>query len=179
MKSSKKGFTIIEVVLVLAIAGLIFLMVFIALPALQRSQRNTQRRQDLSRIKAAVESYKANNRNDLPFKKNGSTVEFDVNFAERYLDSGCGAMANESGIYKATGTCGDQFSDPDGDAYNMGYMGIPSRSGRATPTGFDRTIWFVTAGKCDGESAIAASGDKSYALMYVLEGGSIACLDNQ
>ncbi|MBQ3261101.1 type II secretion system protein, partial [Candidatus Saccharibacteria bacterium] len=28
----KKGFTIIEVVLVLAIAGLIFLMVFIALP---------------------------------------------------------------------------------------------------------------------------------------------------
>ena len=57
MKSSKKGFTIIEVVLVLAIARLIFLMVFIALPALQRSQRNTQRRQDLSRIKAAVESY--------------------------------------------------------------------------------------------------------------------------
>ena len=31
---TKKGFTIIEVVLVLAIAGLIFLMVFIALPAL-------------------------------------------------------------------------------------------------------------------------------------------------
>lgn len=39
-----KGFTIIEVVLVLAIAGLIFLMVFIALPALQRGQRDTQRR---------------------------------------------------------------------------------------------------------------------------------------
>ena len=30
-----KGFTIIEVVLVLAIAGLVFLMVFIALPSLQ------------------------------------------------------------------------------------------------------------------------------------------------
>ena len=40
----KGGFTIIEVVLVLAIAGLIFLMVFIALPALQRSQRDTERR---------------------------------------------------------------------------------------------------------------------------------------
>ncbi|MCL2869540.1 prepilin-type N-terminal cleavage/methylation domain-containing protein, partial [Candidatus Saccharibacteria bacterium] len=35
---TRQGFTIIEVVLVLAIAGLIFLMVFIALPALQRSQ---------------------------------------------------------------------------------------------------------------------------------------------
>ena len=43
---SKKGFTIIEVVLVLAIAGLIFLMVFVALPALQRSQRDTQRRDE-------------------------------------------------------------------------------------------------------------------------------------
>ena len=39
-KDNKKGFTIIEVVLVLAIAGLIFAMVFIALPALQRSQRD-------------------------------------------------------------------------------------------------------------------------------------------
>ena len=43
MRNSKKGFTIIEVVLVLAIGGLIFLMVFIALPALQRSQRDAQR----------------------------------------------------------------------------------------------------------------------------------------
>ena len=48
------GFTIIEVVLVLAIAGLIFAMVFIALPALQRAQRNTQRKQDLSRMQAAI-----------------------------------------------------------------------------------------------------------------------------
>ena len=32
--STKKGFTIIEVVLVLAVAGLIFLMIFLALPAL-------------------------------------------------------------------------------------------------------------------------------------------------
>ena len=45
---TKKGFTIIEVVLVLAIAGLIFLMVFLALPALQRSQRDTQRKQDVA-----------------------------------------------------------------------------------------------------------------------------------
>ena len=45
-----KGFTIIEVVLVLAIAGLIFLAVFLALPALQRNQRDTQRKNDMSRL---------------------------------------------------------------------------------------------------------------------------------
>lgn len=45
----RTGFTIIEVVLVLAIAGLIFLMIFIALPSLQRSQRDQTRKNDVSR----------------------------------------------------------------------------------------------------------------------------------
>ena len=35
-QAKQEGFTIIEVMLVLAIAALIFLMVFVALPALQR-----------------------------------------------------------------------------------------------------------------------------------------------
>ena len=62
---NKKGFTIIEVVLVLAIAGLIFLMVFIALPALQRNQRDTQRKNDLNRELTAVRNYQANNKNQV------------------------------------------------------------------------------------------------------------------
>ena len=49
------AFTIIEVVLVLAIAGLIFLMVFIALPALQRNQRDTQRKNDMSRLNTTID----------------------------------------------------------------------------------------------------------------------------
>jgi len=59
---TKKGFTIIEVVLVLAIAGLIFLMVFLALPALQRSQRDTQRKQDVAMVVTALHNWKANNK---------------------------------------------------------------------------------------------------------------------
>ena len=58
----QKGFTIIEVVLVLAIAALIFLMVFIALPALQRSQRDTARKNDVSIVASAVSSWQGNNR---------------------------------------------------------------------------------------------------------------------
>ena len=63
MKKHKlyKGFTIIEVVLVLAIAGLIFLMVFLALPALQRAQRDTQRKQDVAMVVTALHNWKANN----------------------------------------------------------------------------------------------------------------------
>lgn len=58
----QKGFTIIEVVLVLAIAALIFLMVFIALPALQRSQRDAARKNDVSIVASAVSSWQGNNR---------------------------------------------------------------------------------------------------------------------
>ena len=60
----EKGFTIIEVVLVLAIAGLIFLMVFIALPALQRGQRDNGRKNDVSTVASAINSYASNNRGD-------------------------------------------------------------------------------------------------------------------
>lgn len=62
----EKGFTIIEVVLVLAIAGLIFLMVFIALPALQRNQRDTARKNDMSIIASAISSAKSANRGSFP-----------------------------------------------------------------------------------------------------------------
>lgn len=62
----KQGFTIIEVVLVLAIAALIFLMVFIALPALQRNQRDTARKTVLGKVTSSITSYQSNNRGKNP-----------------------------------------------------------------------------------------------------------------
>jgi len=63
---NKQGFTIIEVVLVLAIAALIFLMVFIALPALQRNQRDTARKTVLGKVASSVTSFQSNNRGKNP-----------------------------------------------------------------------------------------------------------------
>ena len=68
-KDNKKGFTIIEVVLVLAIAGLIFAMVFIALPALQRSQRDHSRENDASVVAAAITKWNSANRNGGTFSE--------------------------------------------------------------------------------------------------------------
>lgn len=62
----KNGFTIIEVVLVLGIAALIFLMVFIAVPVLNRNQRDTARKNDLSIVSAAVTNYTNANRGAWP-----------------------------------------------------------------------------------------------------------------
>ena len=66
MRKREEGFTIIEVMIVLAIAGLIMLIVFLAVPALQRTARNTQRKADASAIGAAVANFIDNNGGTLP-----------------------------------------------------------------------------------------------------------------
>jgi prepilin-type N-terminal cleavage/methylation domain-containing protein len=65
-KKKDEGFTIIEVMIVLAIAGLIILIVFLAVPALQRNSRNTQRKNDASHLSGLVNEYVANHNGQLP-----------------------------------------------------------------------------------------------------------------
>ena len=65
-KKRSEGFTIIEVMIVLAIAGLIILIVFLAVPALQRNSRNTQIKNDVASIMGAMNEYAANNNGALP-----------------------------------------------------------------------------------------------------------------
>lgn len=154
--NDNKGFTIIEVVLVLAIAGLIFLMVFLALPALQRGQRDTQRRSDLARVQKAVQDSQTNNRNKLP--------DFNSTFTSKYLT-----------------VDGDTFIDPAGagtsDDTAEAYIFKPID---AVPDDFAaaQNNIYVSKGKtCDGES-IKAAGSNKVALRMKLEGGGIACLNN-
>jgi prepilin-type N-terminal cleavage/methylation domain-containing protein len=61
-----KGFTIVETMFVLAIAGLILLIVFMAIPALQRNSRNNIRKQDVTNILQAVSHYELSNSGNFP-----------------------------------------------------------------------------------------------------------------
>jgi len=63
---ANSGFTIIEILIVLFIAGLIFLIVFGAIPTLERNSRNNQRRQDVQAILEAVSHYELNNSGNIP-----------------------------------------------------------------------------------------------------------------
>lgn len=125
--NSKSGFTIIEVVLVLAIAGLIFLMVFVALPALQRSQRDTQRRNDMSRVDTSLVQYQTNHSNLSPNLPGAGYWKGSTNFT-----SGAGSTAvacNTSACefirdYMNTGSSENDgkpnnFEDPSGTPYSM------------------------------------------------------------
>lgn len=60
------GFTIIEVLIVLAIAGLIMVVVFLAVPNLQRSQRNSARKSDASNMLQNLSEYVGNANGSLP-----------------------------------------------------------------------------------------------------------------
>ena len=66
LRKTDEGFTIIEVMIVLAIAGMILLIVFLAIPALQRSSRNTQRKADVGNLMSAINNFVSNNGGTLP-----------------------------------------------------------------------------------------------------------------
>lgn len=61
-----KGFTIVEVLIVLAIGGLILTIVFYAVPTLERAGRNNQRRQDVNLILEAVSHYEFKDSANFP-----------------------------------------------------------------------------------------------------------------
>lgn len=63
---NSRGFTITETMIVLALAGMILLIIFEAIPALTRSSRNNQRRQDVQTILAAVSHYELNDSGNFP-----------------------------------------------------------------------------------------------------------------
>ena len=154
---SKKGFTIIEVVLVLAIAGLIFLMVFVALPSLQRSQRDTQRRSDMARLATAIANWQANHDNNLP-----STAANATSLLNDYLRQGDG-----------------EFTDPDRGNYTLTITAASSSNISNRPTANTSAIMMFTGAQCtDGAPAVKANSPRSYAIIYQLEGSGLYCLDN-
>ena len=154
--SQKPAFTIIEVVLVLAIAGLIFLMVFIALPALQRNQRDTQRKNDIGRVLTALQSYQSNNRGSIP-------TSWSSQLITPYLRLD-----------------GDTFTDPGGINYRLTSRtvadGKPTR--RINSAGDISMIFYYLNSKCDGENIVAADGANKVAFAALLEGGGIYCVNN-
>ncbi len=154
--SQKPAFTIIEVVLVLAIAGLIFLMVFIALPALQRNQRDTQRKNDIGRVLTALQSYQSNNRGSIP-------TSWASQLITPYLRLD-----------------GDTFTDPSGINYRLTSRtvadGKPTR--RINSAGDISIIFYYLNSKCDGENIVAADGANKVAFAALLEGGGIYCVNN-
>ena len=65
-KFNNKGFTIVETLIVLAIAAVILIIVLLAVPALQRSSRNATVKNDASTIAGAVSDFESTNGGSVP-----------------------------------------------------------------------------------------------------------------
>ena len=159
-KSCKSGFTIVETTLVIAIAGLIFLMVFIALPAVNRVQRDTQRRDQMAKILTKIKDYQTNNRGALP-----------SNWAEFYSAYLPGLEDPLGGGYELKKVdCGTNYAG--GECTNNVLTNIDS----ATFSG-ERTMYVIEQATCNGEKVIRSNQARKVALLYKLESGGAACLN--
>ena len=173
---TKKGFTIIEVVLVLAIAGLIFLMVFVALPALQRSQRDTQRRDDMARFASQLNQYQSNNGGKVPDQGGTSDGTWNDKFIKPYLQ----VQKTDSGSTKSE----DSFVDPSGEDYNVASVTkcTDGKDGCKQASVNDDykfgNIRVYTNAKCNGEDPEYIKGDRKIAFTYKLEGAGTYCGNN-
>jgi prepilin-type N-terminal cleavage/methylation domain-containing protein len=82
----RQGFTIIEVLIVLAIGGLMITMVFAAIPFITRSNQNNQRKNDVAIILQSISDYRLHN-----------TGSFTTNVLDLKLSG-----INSLGYYKAS-----------------------------------------------------------------------------
>jgi prepilin-type N-terminal cleavage/methylation domain-containing protein len=183
-KPNSKGFTIIEVMIVLAIAGLILLIVFLAVPALQRNSRNTQRKNDAANISAGIGTYLSNNNGILPNGiGNGTAGSVDLcavgGTTSGALGAACGSgntetarigYYNQGNVYiNKTATSGSPVTVTSASA-------VGSESATAVST---QSVLLVFNESC-GAAGTGQFTNRSVAVFYVTESasgnGSLQCV---
>lgn len=116
---NRSGFTLIEVVLVLAIGGLIFLLAFIAFQQVSTNRRDTQRRNDAGRILAEIQNAAGDGVKvtTQPLLTGGATASrthtgTGNSFLKDYLGGGLeGPQQNYNFIYATSGTISTAVDD--------------------------------------------------------------------
>lgn len=188
MKETRGGFTIIEVVLVLAVAGLIFLIAFTALPALQVSSRDTQRRDDIATIVTNIKNYQTNNRGALPDLNSSNNIVY----GDRVESNNYGTAGDNTWQAFYRDYLGKTFRDPLGYMYNLkieecnanpdsdcsGYSSNSSRLSIVANKGFSDNGYYIVivpGATCYGDKAVGTASPRKVAVLYKLEGAGTYC----
>ena len=135
-------------------------MVFVALPALQRSQRDTQRREDMARLITAIQNYQTNNKGNVP-----TAFTSDSDLVKNYL------LTN-----------GDTFNDPSTNSTYTFETSITTCSSTSCAQGSTGdamgVIHVYKSATCDGSNPKFISGNGRLAFTINLEGAGIYCTSN-
>lgn len=148
----QEGFTIIEVLIVLAIAGLIILIVLLAVPALQRNGRNTTLKSDVGALAGGVSEFASNNDGGTPNTANSNNTT-----------AGQVSLNNASGvavIAKTQGATGVTFGAATVAAYTPSAGSIYMDFGAKCPT----TV--------SGTTVTPVASQRSTAIIYATETSS-------
>ncbi len=155
-----EGFTIVEVGLVLALGALIFLSVFLVLPAFQRNARDNARKDDVAAVANAVSKFYAND---------PSNILSDPSDLRKYLNdfsSGSSLSVRISGSSRACATTATGLMH----GGQLDYDQILVCSGyRCKTDGVTRVNGDGSAN--DSKAMIEESGERSAAVLTRLESG--------
>ncbi len=149
LRKDKKGFTLIEIVIVLAIAALILVIVFLAVQGAQKSQRDNAAKQGASRAVAAAQSYLSDNENKLTTIATDAPATCDLsgstsacNFGKYFTD----VVGHTNKTFRYGTTAVTQAGNPMISFGQTCVAGVMSTTG-AGPTSVAAVYWSETANK--------------------------------
>ena len=187
MNKKEGGFTIVEVMIVLAIAGLVMAIVFIAVPALQRNSRDAQRRADVAAVQSAIATFVGNNNGSVP-STNPDLLEAveSIDFSFYNDDATLSppthvtawlAAAGENKIFTAniTTVMNVQSGDVEQHDFAIYIEGAVCNSAVAT---IPKAVFPATTTTA-GNTLIDVGPSRSYAILYGVESDpNWVCIDN-
>lgn len=144
LKQKQEGFTIIEVMIVLVIAAVILLIVFLAVPALQRNSRNTQRKNDVANVLSGINEWSTNNGGQYP--------------------------TNGLVLYTAMQNSKTGFYDISQANFSNSVALTVSPTGDVTNASTTEKIQVVTNAKCKDDGS-ATKSNRTLAILYTVETG--------
>jgi prepilin-type N-terminal cleavage/methylation domain-containing protein len=173
LKKTGHGFTIIEVMIVLAIAGLIMAIVFFAVPQLQRNARDNQRQSVANRVKAELDTFASNNQGAYPFVVAPGAWPGASNCTQS-----AGGAAKSCQDFNFRYLSNVNINDPSTNAAMPIFIAKTNSLPSPTSKG---TIYIAVGAECNGDNiqASAASGNSTYALVVGLDRTNTRyCVDN-
>lgn len=176
-----RGFTIIEVLIVLAIAGLIMVMVFVAVPNLQRNQRNSGRRNEAARILTAANNFVTATNGAMPAQNNLAHQQQIIRDGGPYQQYQMLLAPTGTDVNLQTAAVTASADLADGDL--MVRNGATTFTTNLLNARDDQAVVIATNASCGTSPGQVVTATRSIAVVFTLEAASsnkptLACVSN-
>lgn len=187
-KLNNKGFTIVETLIVLAIAAVILIIVLLAVPALQRSSKNTSDHEAADDVSSAISDYESANSGSAPayISSNGtagtllvgasssSNTTYNIPSSDLVLQYAMPPAATSTTAafkYSTTSTSNGSTLAATGNTISTGNVGVVVGGLCPSPA--------TTTGNAN--LTITATSAQSFAIVYPIQassGGNTGCIQS-